>query len=511
MTEGKAGFSGIALDSREGKLTLIALVMIFYTISLFISVAIHEVLGHGLASTLVGGKFYAVYISPGSGYISFALPDSIGVKAAAFVYLAGITIEIICGAILLFLIVPRLKGFTIRLFGIVLSGVLLIHSSLYLLLGSFYAPGDSYQAAYILGIAPDLFVITGLILVGVFSLAVSMAAIGHLGRHMDLSDERVKANTLLQFWLPAILLGLASGFVSLFLLEKSMPSYALANAVLLLLFISAAVAMVPRMHESGEFVPHRQDMKKVMAALACFFVVVAVWLGAFGPTDATAHGLLLREPPLEVEGYYSDSTIGNIEITVYQNQTMKMAVSLRNQLNDPSPLDDKIFHTFDNRPNWEYYDARARYILASMFNLSREVNENLSFEYSMGTAYGLGSEIDHARVCTTYVNISAGNTTRAPFSITYGVVTGGIEEDDEDRIIIGFIDPWATQGGFLDRVTFSWGENLTLLGYTAQNYTGAHVRNTEGGTDQGTLIWKTNDYQSAPVLYRLTLQKGQGK
>ena len=64
------------LESKEGQLTLVALIMMLYVIAIFIAVAIHEVLGHGVATILFGGEFYAVYLSPGSGFISFYLPDS---------------------------------------------------------------------------------------------------------------------------------------------------------------------------------------------------------------------------------------------------------------------------------------------------------------------------------------------------------------------------------------------------------------------------------------------------
>ena len=64
------------LTSWEGKLTLLALLMMLYVVALFISIAIHEVLGHGLFAVLLGGNFYAVYLSPGSGYVSFWLPPA---------------------------------------------------------------------------------------------------------------------------------------------------------------------------------------------------------------------------------------------------------------------------------------------------------------------------------------------------------------------------------------------------------------------------------------------------
>ncbi len=115
-------------------MTIVALVIMFYTIALFFSVTLHEILGHGLASALVGGDFYAVYVSPGSGYASIYFPESVSMSARAFVYMAGISVEIIGGLIVLFLIFPRLSGFLSGLFALVLSVVMLVHPSIYLFL-----------------------------------------------------------------------------------------------------------------------------------------------------------------------------------------------------------------------------------------------------------------------------------------------------------------------------------------------------------------------------------------
>src|SRR3990170_698159 len=40
----------------------------------FAAVAVHEILGHGLATLAVGGTFYAVYLSPGEGAAYASLP-----------------------------------------------------------------------------------------------------------------------------------------------------------------------------------------------------------------------------------------------------------------------------------------------------------------------------------------------------------------------------------------------------------------------------------------------------
>jgi len=64
----------------------------------FAGVAVHEILGHGLASLLSGGTFYAVYVSPGQGAAWSHLPGDGGWVP---VVLAGIAAELLLGCLLL--------------------------------------------------------------------------------------------------------------------------------------------------------------------------------------------------------------------------------------------------------------------------------------------------------------------------------------------------------------------------------------------------------------------------
>ncbi len=143
--------SDVPLHTREGKLSFVAVIIMLYTMALFISVGLHEIFGHGLAAVLVGGDFYAVFVTPGSGYASIYLPTTISNVSRAFVYLAGILVEICVGLVVLYLVLPRLKGFLSSLFALVLGGVMLVHPSIYLFLGSFYDKGDTHRAVAALG------------------------------------------------------------------------------------------------------------------------------------------------------------------------------------------------------------------------------------------------------------------------------------------------------------------------------------------------------------------------
>ena len=200
---GRMNFLGsiASFETKEGQLTLVALIMMLYVMAIFVGVAIHEVLGHGLATIAFGGDFYALYLSPGSGYISFHLPDSVSAHEAAFIYMAGITVQIAVGLAIMLLVFPKIKNLLAGLFTLMLSVALLVHPSLYLFLGYFYQNGDTKYAAALLGIQPDLFVVAGLIMTGIFTLMISAAALNFIGSFLNVGDEKTRNKILLIFWM----------------------------------------------------------------------------------------------------------------------------------------------------------------------------------------------------------------------------------------------------------------------------------------------------------------------
>lgn len=496
---------------------MMALVIIFYTIAMFLSVALHEIVGHGLSTILLGGDFYAVYISPGSGYASVNIEHLSAVSKTA-VYLGGITVEIIGGLIVLYLVLPRLKGFLTGLFGLVMSVVMLINPSIYLFLGYFIAEGDSFRAAYYLNVlgtsTGEFFIVTGLILLGIFVLLISMAALKFLGQYMDSGEKSDGFRLLGLFWFPPIILGAVSALASAVFLSGDELIYSLANASVLLLFIGVAVFLVPHIIDPPEFKKKALGFRGVMSVLLCFFIVTAVWIGAFGVTESSAHGMLLSQPPLEVESYYSDTTIGNLDLMVYENGTTTVSIRLRNILdNTSSPLDEKIYHTFDERPDWEYYIERTRYMLTRMFDLSVEEAGNITLSTSFDIVRYLGEEIEHGRVCTTNFSFKFRDTDTLT-GVRQGGVGGGNGfiyhpgETPGDKLTIRFDDPWAQQGGYLDEVRISWAQNLSLT-YSASNSQESHILFNRGSMSENSIGWKNINYASSPATYEFILRRAQ--
>lgn len=494
----RTGIGGISepLGSREGKLTMLAIIMMLYVMALFVAIGVHELLGHGLFTVLLGGDFYAVYLSPANGYVSFWLPETMSPSTVAFIYLSGILVQILVGLAVLFLVLPRVRSFMWGLFTLLLCVGLLVHSSLYLVMGYVYEAGDTRYAALVLGAEPDAFLVAGLVLAGTFAILISMHALRFLGRFADLTDDRERNVMLLMFWYPPMLLG---GFLSLAMALASSPAdnaYQVLNSAMLLLFIGAAVVLVPMFSEPAFEREHRVTMRSVLAVALCFVLLMAGWGGVFGLSRETAHGILIKDPPVEVEYFYSDYTMGNANVHLYENGTVRVELVLRNAMRSPSPLEDRIYHSFDTRPDWERWVARSRNFLVGMFDLPRGVGENLTFATGFAEIAAGNYTDSLGRSCTTYIPLAQMGTRQ--FWVNPG------EQDPEPvepDITIAFADPWKYQGGYLDRVAVTWDGNLTCIGLEAANISEALVMPTSGGIGQGFASWDNTEPETSPVYY----------
>jgi hypothetical protein len=491
---GKTGFlsNAVPLESKEGQLTLIALIMMLYVMALFLAVAIHEILGHGLTTVLFGGEFYAVYLSPGNGFISFHLPDSVSSSQVAIIYMAGIAIQIIIGLAVMLFIFPRIKNFMLGLFTLLFSVAMLVHPSIYLFLGYFYKSGDTFYAVNILGIRPDIFVVAGIIMTGIFTILISIIALNFIGGFFDVGDEKIRNKILLMFWLPPLTLTGFSAIFSAFFTPIGEISYTIANAVIIVLFLGLAIYLVPNFVEPMRTRRYWLSMKSVFSVLLVFIVLLGFWIGAFGISQADAHGILLHDPPVEVEHYYSDYAIGNVELFIYHNGTARVSIILRDLIVNRSSLEDQIYHSFDRRPDWDRYILKSRYMVIAMFDLQRGVGENLSFSTSFGTVRALGVEDELGRVCTTYVDFHDSGTRQ--MSPHEGVGAG---------MALHFIDPWQNLNpkGYLDEVRVSCGDDLRIDGAYGENEYSNTIPYNRGSQFNNSIGWKNINLQNSPASY----------
>jgi len=270
----------------------------------------------------------------------------------ALVYLAGIIMQLAIGSAILFFVFPRIKNFIVGLFTLMFCVSMLVFSSLYLFMGYYYDGGDTFHAVRVLGIPPDAFLTLGIILTGMFIILISMAALKFMGGFMDLDDEDRGIKALAMFWLPPMLVNGISPLVYSLFLSGEEFAYGFLSALILLMFIGVALYLVPMFSESSKQVSYKIPMKSVFAVVLCFAILIAGWGGVFGFSRETAHGVMLQEPPIQTENYYRDYSIGNAEFMVYANGSVRADIILRNIMESPSPLESKIYHTFDTRPDW---------------------------------------------------------------------------------------------------------------------------------------------------------------
>jgi hypothetical protein len=493
-------------DSREGKLTLLAILMMLYIVAMFFSVAIHEVLGHGLFTVLLGGEFYAFYLSPGSGFASLWFPPTLSRMGAALIYMAGILVQLVIGALVLFLVLPRIKNVMVGLFTLMFCVSMLVYSSLYLVMGYIYSSGDTLLAVRVLGVNPEPFLVAGIILTGTFVLIISTSAINFLGRLMNLEDERSRMKMLSIFWMPSILLHGIFSMVFSATLSGNEFIYSFLNSALLLMFIGLAIFLVPAMLEPERERDYRIPMKSVFAVVICFVLLLACWTGAFGVSRESAHGIMIHNPPIEAEIYYADYTIGNFEITVYLNGTVRADVTLRNRMENPSSLEDQLYHSFDLRPDWNRYVARSRNILITMFNLPRTVGENLTFSTGYETIRALDTEDELGRKSTTYfcladIGTRQSHLTPGDQSFQPGM---GIPLSD---ITLSFIDPWySTQGGYMDEVRVSWESGLEEVEILAWNQFNESIPYNLGSIQENWIGWKNINVEGSPSNYKINFK-----
>jgi len=55
----------LTFHGSKGEIIFVVMTILYIVVARFLAVLSHEVLGHGLVSELIGGEFYAVYVSPG--------------------------------------------------------------------------------------------------------------------------------------------------------------------------------------------------------------------------------------------------------------------------------------------------------------------------------------------------------------------------------------------------------------------------------------------------------------
>ncbi|MFH0815821.1 MAG: hypothetical protein V1934_03280 [Methanobacteriota archaeon] len=431
----------------------------------YAEVLIHEILGHGAAARLLGGSFFAVYATPMSGFASLHLPG-VGGEALAAVLLAGIAVTTLLG--LAALAIARSAKGAVKIALLLFAESALMSSALYLAFGGLRADGDPYVAAAYLGLDHNALAPLGIILALIFSVLVSREF-----ARVDVFREKRPLLRIIGLWLPGLVFGIVA--LSAFAMDVENRYAGLYGGTYV--FAAIGSAYVASTGSPREPAPVRLGTaRQVMAVFVCLAIASYAWVGVFGPTADEARGVMLEEPPVEVESSYFDSVVGNARVELHPNGSALVEVAFK-PLNDKgSSLDKKLHATFETRPYLPDWALACRRFATGMMNLLANESAllNVTAELS-GTVQALNQTYQNARTCTVWVELNVSQN----YTIT-------------------LVDPWMKNGGYVDMLTVEWAGNMTLLGY---NQTGGSPPELSGNS----LVWNSASATQAPSIVEIKL------
>ncbi|MEM2884480.1 MAG: hypothetical protein QXF24_00130 [Thermoproteota archaeon] len=450
--------------SVRGRLELALLAALAAFPSSFAGAFTHEVLGHGLVGVLLGHSFYAFYASPvgtSEAYVDLG-------KAAdwekGLVNAGGIASDILVGALLLALS-GKMKRFAPKLLLFFWAADSLVGGSSYLAISSVSSflsgsqSGDPYWISRFFRV-PLLalsFIGFAAYVPSIYVLFKKLART--LADRLDCPNREEALASVSAIWI--------SGLVPIQAISAALEGE-LGSKLLLLLFNSASIIIVGHLAPIETKVeaagPPPLERRQVAAISLAAVVAAAAWLGIFGPTSKTAHGVVLEEYPSYM----------NVRATILENLTAEVRLDFR-----PGPFENAWPNLKGTAPRWDRYVEEALLIAGAMFgsNGSQLVNRSTGD----GSFWHSGSwHVGGAR------------------SVLLRIPKVRAEEAEGGVLALTLPDPWKP-GGFVDSL------NVTLIGLrlmsSAPEATFAYFGETEF------VFWLNNSTDTSPDEYRLVVAK----
>ena len=478
--------SGITLSGRKGDVLFSVLVLLGYVVARFCSVALHELAGHALFGELLGGTFYAFYLSPGIGFTSVHLPYTSPLWAEIVLDLSGILVELVAGVLLLLLLYPRLKGFLSRLVALLFAEVLLVHSFLYLGFGSLnLTMGDTYLIGTLLPqtLLPGSvrLLAVGLSLGTVCAVIISKYLLKLLQDHFFITSRLVAVRLLLLFWMVPLAMGVLSGAVLFPIVPFDLILYMLLFTAAGTLIYVLASTLVAR---SGVYRAtfHRFKLKQLSSLLISFSLVLTVWVVGFGLTPGRAHGIQVADPPPEVERRFIEVIAVNVVVHLREEGSPLVEMRMKGFAEPESPLMQGIWKSFEKRPDWQFYETLSQGLAHSVFNVTRwrvverDIVETIWYE---------GEEYPNAR--------------RVFLSVDPDLSTVLVENlNGSMRMTI--IDPFVfyeKEEGFLDSINITWEDGVEILNVTVG---GSGIAPQQG---ENFIVWRNVQRTDAHTHYTI--------
>lgn len=446
-----------------GVLKLVPLVSLAMISGSFAGTLTHEVIGHGLTGLLLGYDFYAFYVSPfGTSEAYLDLRGAAGWKEG-LVSAGGIVSDILLGLLILSLL-RFVRPYAPKFLLFFWAEDSLIGGSTYLAASSVASlvtgvpNGDPYWISHYLGIPLEALALGGIALTLVFYYFLFRNLAPLLGDRIGYLDRNDALASVTTVWL--------LGMLPLRLISIGLEGEAGAKVVRL--FFSAAAILL-----AGHFATMRMEFvrppatkyfepRQIVAVGLVATIATATWLGAFGPTSETAHGVIVQEFPYFV----------NVRIVLWGNLTADVQLAFR-----PGPFENAWANVRNGPPKWDLYLEESAEFMEAMFgtNASQLLDygtDDDDFWYS-GVWHTEGARVVHMRVPEPQV-----------------------ERTSFDEVVLVLRDPWKPDG-FID------GLNVTLRGLHLRSSTPAARLSYSESAESG--VWLNNSTDTSPSEYRLIL------
>lgn len=464
-----------ALDvgTIKGKAVYVILISLFTTSAAYLGTLVHEIIGHGLLTVLLGGNFYGFYASPfGVSFAFVSLNPNSPLWQDSLVYSGGILAETIFGLVVLFLIPPRLRGFTNRLFAILFALTTMTGSMNYLIFGSIFHVGDPVGISFSTKVPALYLAIIGFALRLVFIALIAWAYLWFVSDYITLRSwlDSFKALVLLWVFPPIVNFLLGIKFV-----EDQMLKLSLLWIVIGMIIALVTSAFVAKLYGK----PAQIELKPVtsrnaLTIVLVFFLTISIWLAAFGPTPSQARGIAWAAPPEN-----ELSLAGNVEILVYSNSTTIVKFKFRPAFDYP-PFWEKI----KAQPDWVYYIQTSQTMLQIMLG-TKDYRLVEAYQDDYTSVWTYGRTHQGARVIVYNVNLRA---------------SSHLVKTVEGNYALTIVDPWKPRG-YLDSIQIVQTPGVQLLSYI----TNPSFSPTSGEVTAGYLVWQ-NFPTTAPDTYRIVFR-----
>lgn len=425
---------------------------------------VHELLGHGLVAKLVGQNFYGLIVTLTRGT---ALVTVSGISSTdAMISASGVIAQFLFGFVL-FLVSFLLKGFTTRIVTLTFAITAMINSSSYLFIGSLVKQGDAVLISSDASISLEMLALVGfglLVFVGLITFPQFVRVLQDFLMFKSRRDAYISVVFI-------FLLGSFPYFLLTALVGSSpYPFIAFLSVAPLALTFFAFVLMRYKLPDTGIIQQKYVSWRGIGTNLLLAVICTTVWLGVFGYTVETAHGMIWHE--------FGSVGVVNVKVTVYGNFVARVEMRFRPQFT--VQMSENLWLSVKNWPNWKTYEQQAMLFARDMFNtLDFQVVTTKTDDadiWYMGKWHGGG-----ARVVVIDLNLASSLNLQGS-SDKYGLVIN---------------DPW-TPVGFLDSF------NFTCYGMKMLDYDFGPVGSFSadaGGLDEGYLLWLNENSREAPNTY----------